>query len=93
MFLVLVRVPDALKFSEMFLLLAAGKIKSALIKSIPTHFIESITRSAIKTAKASSITLTEILLLFANVAWILIAVSLLMLMHQKTKITTNKTIS
>ena len=47
-------------FSDMFLAEAAGRIKSALIIRIPTHLMESMTITAMQTAKRFSISFTRI---------------------------------
>ncbi len=56
---------------------AAGNIKSALIISIPTHLIESVTTSATSTENMFSNNPTGSDLLLASGAFQLIAISLL----------------
>ena len=67
-------------FLEIFLLDAAGNIKSEFIIKIPTHLIEIITTIAIITINKSSINLTLIPLLLASELFILIANNLLKLL-------------
>ena len=66
---------------------AAGRIKSALIISMPTHLMESITITAISTTKILSIRATRIRLLFARLAFKLTACSLLKARHQNVSVT------
>ena len=47
-------------FSEMFRAEAAGRIKRALMIRIPTHLMESMTITAMQTAKRFSISFTRI---------------------------------
>ena len=74
-------------FSEIFRADAAGRISRALIIRIPTHLMDAITVSAVRTAKRFSIHAAEIWRLPASVRFRLTASSLLKQNSQNTRVT------
>jgi hypothetical protein len=56
----------SLMFEDMFRLAAAGSVRRALIISIPTHFMDNITITAIKIQKEASTKSAFMLLLLAR---------------------------
>ena len=71
-------------FLAIFLLDAAGKISKELISNIPIHLIDIMTIIAINTTNILSIIFVFILLLFANVEFMLTTFSLLNVRYQNT---------